>query len=189
MLRYIPRTKSLRKLNLRCTSYEFVNPTNQDYEFVREMWVYPEGVEVWFRDSIVEKLFLPKHLDPLLQDGLTVKQLLTDYGLPEVLYERYTETAEGNGIAGWLFVYPTRGEAFVISSMFPILPGHNQPPPPVLLLMGRSQYVPGSTSRWLEAYGGNMPDRILDIDEYLSRMDAEIHPKNPVWPQWEPQSQ
>jgi hypothetical protein len=152
-----------------------------------EIWIYDDGMGLWFRDSVVEKLYLPKHLDPLLQNGYTIQQMLADLGLPEVVYEYYTESTEGIGIDGWSFIYPTRGDEFVISSMFVILPGKpNQPPPPALEIARHYQWSSSSTEEWLIAnnekivrFGGT---RIDDIDGYFGRMDPEISSHEPIVP-------
>lgn len=169
---------------------KYVEPQGFGNQPPWEIWDYEGGVEIWFQGTTVEKVFLPKYLDPLLQGGYTVQQMLADYGLPEVAYEYYTEMEEGNGIADWSFVYPTRGDEFVISSWFPILPGRNQPPPPTLELMARARWVPTSVEDWLDANDERRVEAIKDtrienINEYFQRMDPSVPFQVPVMPNWQ----
>jgi hypothetical protein len=166
---------------------EFINPREYGNQPPWEYWLYEGGVNLGFQDSVVEVLWIPKHLDPLLQNGYTVQHMLTDYGLPEVVYEYYTESTEGIGINGWLFVYPTHGDEFVISSMFVILSGEpNQPPPPSLDLMRHGRWVSTSIEEWLEVnderivfYGGT---QVKDIDDYFRRVNPSVPYQKPVAP-------
>ncbi len=165
----------------------FVSPRGYGNQPPWEYWFYEDGTILGFRDAVVETLWLPKHLDPSLKDGYTVQQMLTDYGLPEIVYEYYTESVEGIGINGWLFIYSTHGDEFVISSMFVILPGKpNQPPPPALELMRHGRWAPTSIEEWLETNdekvvlsGGT---RIKDVAEYFERMDPNVFFYEPVMP-------
>lgn len=152
-----------------------------------EIWLYDGGIDLWFQNNIVTKFFLPWNLDPLLKDGYTVEQMLAEYGLPEVVYEYYTELEEGKGITSWSFVYPTRGDEFVIMSWFPIVSGRNRPPPPTLRLMGRYRWIPTDVEDWLNANNERRIEalkdtRIEDIGEYFGRMDPNAPFRDPVMP-------
>ena len=166
---------------------DFTDPSGFGNQPPWEMWCYENGMELWFRGPVVEKFYLPKHLDPLMQNTYSVQQMLTDYGLPEIVYEYHTESTEGIGINGWLFIYPTRGYEFAISSMFVILPGKpNQPPPPTLEIARHGRWASTGVEEWLTAnsekivrFGGT---RIEEINEYFERMDPNTFFHEPIVP-------
>jgi hypothetical protein len=166
---------------------KYIDPVSFGGRSPWETWFYEEA-ELGFRgSSVVERLFLARSVDPILRDGYTVREMLTDYGLPEVVYEDYEETMEGIGIYGWEFVYPTRGDEFIILSMFVVVPERNQPPPPTLELMLRGQWVPGSVEQWLEANGELASIgvvRVEDIEGYFMKMDTNTSYREPVAPSW-----
>jgi len=167
---------------------KFINPVGYDKQSPWEYWFYEDGMELGFLDSIVEVLWIPKQLDPLLRNDYTVQQMLKDYGLPEIVYEHYTESVEGIGINGWTFVYPSRGDEFAIKSMFVILPGEpNQPPPPAMEIMSHGRWDSLNSEEWIAMSGEEELSfgriiRIEHISEYFEKMNSKTPFYEPVAP-------